>query len=320
MFLTRAQSSLGLLCCVSLLASCSSDSRKKFEQSDSAVEATPYAEAPPLPVPPAVIPSAPADAGANALPHDSVPPATELDASVQAPPAMDASVQTPTLDATPAAMLDSAPPSACALDAASAACCTEDPAKCAHPLRGSYAVRTVSYARQKTSVSGLEVDVVNKGVMLSVANISETGVVTEHLCAIELINGDGLYSWTSPTATERIGDSVAPLELRDGVFVRSLANDQVNVAWSQAKQPADCTPGAKHASGCTCAENDALPTKPRTTVASRTSTRMACLGCACPLASSDLSIPTRAPRSSACKSPRSRVSSGASKPARWSRS
>lgn len=203
------------------------------EQSDSAVSVGPTT---PL-----------ADAGVPVA--DAGPPAQPpLDGSIVP---MDAS-QIPGADA------------ACASDATPYACtCAADPTRCTHPLQGQYAVRTVSYARQKTTAAGTEVDLVSKGVLLSVADISAAGAVKEHLCFIELVNPDGLYSWILPSGTERIADSMATLQEVDGQFVRALAADRTSVSWSAANQPADCAPGSTHSSGCSCFAADTLPSDPK---------------------------------------------------------
>jgi len=152
----------------------------------------------------------------------------------------------------------------CSVDATPYACaCAANPASCTHPLAGRYAVRTVSYARQKTTAAGTPVDVVSKGVLLSVADISATGVVKEHVCLIELINPDGMFSWIAPAGAERIPDSTSTLEERNGGFVRPLAGDKIDVSWSPAKQPADCTPGTTHSTGCLCFAPELLPSDPK---------------------------------------------------------
>jgi hypothetical protein len=180
---------------------------------------------------------------------------------------MDATVGPTPLDAGPDTMDATAqkPGTAdCTVDATPYTCaCAANPASCAHPLAGRYAVRTVSYARQKTIAAGAVVDVVSKGVLLSVADISPTGVVKEHLCLLELINPDGMYSWVTPAGTQRIPDSSSTLEERNGGFVRPLAGDKINVSWSPTKQPADCTPGTTHSSGCLCFDANALPSDPK---------------------------------------------------------
>lgn len=226
-----------------LSAACGDDSDPKpVQQTDSAVGATP--------VTPNVTP-----------PTSSV----TNDAGIGIP-AMDAAIPPP-LDAGPGIM-DAAgqKPDApdCNVDATPYACaCAANPASCAHPLAGRYAVRTVSYARQKAVAAGAPVDVVSKGVLLSVADISPTGVVKEHLCLLELINPDGMYSWVAPAATQRIPDSTATLEERNGGFVRPLAGDKINVSWSPEKQPADCAPGTTHSTGCLCFDAGLLPSDPK---------------------------------------------------------
>jgi hypothetical protein len=242
-------STLSCLLAACLIAACGEDRKKTFSASDSAVEVASDAALDPTTRPPT----------ATVPPSIVVPPpnvAAPLDSGLQLPDlfGMDAAVGTLDADTQVAPAGDATLPEVCTPDSSSPAC--------NHPLRGRYAVRMVSYARQKTSVSGAAVDVINKGVLLSIADVSATGVVTEHLCAIELINADGLFSWTKPSATEKIPDSVAPLAQRDGGWVRTLASDRTPVAWSPQQQPADCTPGAQHSSGCTCYANDAFPTKP----------------------------------------------------------
>jgi hypothetical protein len=162
------------------------------------------------------------------------------------PPVGDLDAATPALDAGAPAMGDGGP---------------VQPAT--HPLAGRYAVRTVSYARQKSSVAGTAVDLVSKGVLLSVADVDNSGLVTERLCLLELYNDEGLATWSSPMGTERIEASKVLLERRGDVFVRPLEEDTTNVAWSNANRPADCpAAGGTHASGCTCVPGDALPTQP----------------------------------------------------------
>lgn len=228
---------------LSLSAACGDDSDPKpLQQTDSAVGATP---ANPGVTPP--VGSVAKDAGIGV-------------------PAMDAAVAPP-IDAGPGIMDATAQKpgaSDCTVDATPYTCaCAANPASCAHPLAGRYAVRTVSYARQKTVAAGAVVDVVSKGVLLSVADISATGVVKEHLCLLELINPDGMYSWVAPAGTQRIPDSTATLEERNGGFVRPLAGDKINVSWSPMKQPADCTPGTTHSTGCLCFDPSLLPSDPK---------------------------------------------------------
>ena len=130
-----------------------------------------------------------------------------------------------------------------------------------HPLSGRYAVRTVSYARQKTAVAGQTVDVVSKAVLLSVADVSPAGLVNEHLCLLELYNDEGLATWSSPAGTEKVPDSMVLLERRGDVFVRPREEDVTAVSWSNANRPADCgADGGVHSTGCTCVAGDTLPT------------------------------------------------------------
>lgn len=132
-----------------------------------------------------------------------------------------------------------------------------------HPLSGRYAVRTVSYARQKTEVAGQMVDLVSKAVLLSVADVSPAGLVNEHLCLLELYNDEGLATWSAPSGTEKVPDSMVLLERRGEVFVRPREEDVTAVSWSNANRPADCgADGGVHATGCTCVAGDALPTLP----------------------------------------------------------
>ena len=177
-------------------------------------------------------------------------------------PTIDAGSQTgqPLMDGG-TAVVDAA---VCPADASPESCaCAANPSTCQHPLRGHYAVRTVSYARQKTTAAGEAIDVVSKGVLLSVADISSTGVVKEHLCFVELINQDGLFSWITPNGSEHIPDSTAQLEEHNGSFFRPSAADRTEVSWSAAKQPTGCVAGTTDSSGCLCFASDTLPSDPK---------------------------------------------------------
>jgi hypothetical protein len=137
--------------------------------------------------------------------------------------------------------------------------CGGDGSSC-HPLTGRYAVRTVLYARQKADVLGSQLDLVSKGVLMSIADIDETGLVNEHYCFIEIVNEQGIFSWTLPESTENIPDSRVQLVDEGGAYVRALEGDLSYVSWSPDNVPADCTAGQTHSSGCLCPENDRLPT------------------------------------------------------------
>lgn len=218
--------------CLTLFAvACGEDEkREELEKSDSAVT-----EGPPTSAPPAV-PGTPDAAVVEQPPAPPFSPVGELDAS-QEPVGPDLDAALPPVDASVPVVV--------------------------HPLSGHYAVRTVSYARQKTVVGGQTVDLVSKGVLLSVADVSESGLITEHLCLIELYNEEGLFSWSSPSGTERVPDSVVLLERRGEVYVRPRDEDKTLVAWSNANRPSDCTvDGSTHSSGCLCVLGDALPTLP----------------------------------------------------------
>ncbi len=138
-----------------------------------------------------------------------------------------------------------------------------DAAETIHPLAGRYAVRTVLYARQKANVAGSELDIISEGTLLSVADISRAGVVTEHYCFIETANAEGIYSWTQPSATENIPNSVVALVREGDAFVRAEEDDRSYVSWSPASQPVDCVRDELHATGCLCGDPGALPVDAR---------------------------------------------------------
>lgn len=125
-----------------------------------------------------------------------------------------------------------------------------------HPLAGRYAVRTVSYA--VTPVLGQSI--VNKGVLVSTAEVGPTGVVTEQLCFLEVLN-EQLVSWAAPADLAQIPASTVPLVEQGGEYVRARDGDRTRIGWSTT-QPADCVAGTRHSSGCLCAEGDSLPTAP----------------------------------------------------------
>ncbi len=128
-----------------------------------------------------------------------------------------------------------------------------------HPLAGKYAVRTVIYARQKAEAAGTELDLISEGTLLSVVDINDTGLATEHYCFIETANSGGISSWTLPAATENIPNSVAQLSRVGDEYVRDQAADLTYVSWSPMGQPADCVEGEMHSTGCLCGDPDGLP-------------------------------------------------------------
>ena len=143
------------------------------------------------------------------------------------------------------------------------ACAAEQPAdecgvcgghgeSCRHPLAGSYAVRTQLYARQKATAGDGTLDLVSKGVVLSVANIDAPGTVQEHYCLLEISNEQGVFSWTTPAAMQAVADTQIALEQQGDKFVRPLAAHHGYFSFSPAAVPANCVPGQLHASGCKC--------------------------------------------------------------------
>lgn len=167
-------------------------------------------------------------------------------------PAADAGL---TPDASPGAAVDAAPPASSGRD-------VDDAAPPPHPLAGRYAVRTVSYAKISISGSGKKtLDIINKGVLVSVADISSAGQVTERMCFLELIQ-DRAAIWSRPSATQSLPASVATLRLEGDSYVRSRDSDRTRIAW-KSELPADCTAdGVSSSSGCVCVLGDELPASP----------------------------------------------------------
>jgi hypothetical protein len=151
----------------------------------------------------------------------------------------------------------------CAEDQPADACgvCGGDGASCAHPLAGRYAVRTQLYTRQKAVAEGTELDLVSKGVLISIADIDAQGAVHEHYCLLELasVSQEGVFTWTVPSAVQRIPDTTVPLVEQEGQFVRPLSAHKAYFSWSPQSAPADCVAGQRHATGCVCPSGSGLP-------------------------------------------------------------
>ena len=140
--------------------------------------------------------------------------------------------------------------------------CGGDGSSCLHPLTGSYAARTQFYARQRTSVQGMTLDLVSKGALLSLVDIDKRGIATEHYCFLEIASAEGVVSWTSPGALQQVPDTALPLEVDGDEVVRPLTSHQGRFSWSPENAPADCVVDQRHASGCLCVADEALPTRP----------------------------------------------------------
>jgi hypothetical protein len=139
--------------------------------------------------------------------------------------------------------------------------CGGDGASCRHPLAGHYAARTQFYAHQKASIEGTDdLDLISKGALLSVVDIAANGIASEHYCFLEIVSPEDIFIWSSPDAVQEIPDTAIQLEQRAGRFVRPLAAHQGYFGWSPAAEPADCVAGQMHASGCSCAADELLPT------------------------------------------------------------
>jgi hypothetical protein len=195
----------------------------------------------------------PWDFDAEVDPQDEEPLQPAPDADEDEDAAEDAGEEVPDADEPDA--------SACADDQPADACgvCGGDGASCAHPLAGRYAVRTQLYARQKAIAEDSELDLVSKGVLVSVADIDAQGAVREHYCLLELASTDSVYSWTVPATVELIPDTTIQLLEQDGKFVRPLAEHHAYLSWSPQGAPADCVAGQMHANGCRCPSGTALP-------------------------------------------------------------
>ena len=239
-----------VICCGLLIVACG-DSSHRSEEADGAVSAFDPATG-----------RTGSDAGLP--PGMQKPPPVDLGGAGPLDAGANTGGQGIDAGSTPSGTLPIVDAAVCPVDASPESCaCAANPSTCQHPLRGRYAVRTVSYARQKTTAAGQAVDVVSKGVLLSVADISAAGVVKEHLCFVELLNQDGLFSWIEPSGAQHIPDSTAQLEEHDGSFVRPSAADKTNVSWSSSKQPASCAAGTTDSSGCLCFAADTLPSDPK---------------------------------------------------------
>ena len=139
--------------------------------------------------------------------------------------------------------------------------CGGDGSSCRHALAGTYAARTQFYSRQRTSLEDSAIDLVSKGVLLSLVDIDERGVAEEHYCFLEITSDEGVVSWTTPATLQRVPNSLVQLEEKESRFVRPLAAHRGYFSWSPGTAPADCVAGQVHTSGCLCPTGDALPTR-----------------------------------------------------------
>jgi hypothetical protein len=191
--------------------------------------------------------------------------AGELDASPTDDASESDATQEPAPDASESdAQTDAATPDAggCPAGQPADACgvCGGDGASCRHPLTGRYAARTQFYASQHASIAGSPLDLISKGSVLSLVEVSATGVATEHYCFLELESPDGpLYVWSTPATVQKIPDTAVALEQRGDRFVRPLAAHQAYFGWLPQGAPTDCVTGQTHASGCLCVAPGALP-------------------------------------------------------------
>jgi hypothetical protein len=170
---------------------------------------------------------------------------TELDAALDADLTLDAQGDDAALDgaltdtsvasdtgesADTGACPDAATRDACGVCGGSAQTC--------HPLFGRYAARTQLYARQRSTLGDSALDVVSKGVLLSVVDINAQGNASEHFCLLELggktvLAGTELEiaSWVKPSASQRIPDTNLPLQLTNGRYTRSLSAHKAYYGW-----------------------------------------------------------------------------------------
>jgi hypothetical protein len=192
--------------------------------------------------------------------------AEELDASAPADDAGESdAAQQPAPDASEGdAQIDAATPDAggCSAGQPADACgvCGGDGASCRHPLTGRYAARTQFYASQHASIGGSPLDLISKGSVLSLVEVSAAGVATEHYCFLELESPDGpLFVWSTPATVQKIPNTAVALEQRGSRFVRPLAAHQAYFGWLPQGAPTDCVTGQTHASGCLCVAPGALP-------------------------------------------------------------
>jgi len=137
--------------------------------------------------------------------------------------------------------------------------CGGDGTRCMHPLAGNYAARTQFYARQRTRFQGSPLDLVSKGVVLSLVDIDNFGVATEHYCFLEIASAEGVVSWTAPVTLQSVPDTALQLIENEARFVRPLDQHRARFSWN-AEAPADCVAGERRSSGCLCPGDDALPT------------------------------------------------------------
>jgi hypothetical protein len=192
--------------------------------------------------------------------------AQELDASATEDAASESdAAQEPAPDAGDGdAQADTATPDAggCSAEQPADACgvCGGDGSSCRHPLTGRYAARTQFYASQRASIASSPLDLISKGSVLSLVEVSAAGVATEHYCFLELESPDGpLFVWSPAATVQKIPDTAVALEQRGDRFVRPLTAHQAYFGWSPEGAPADCVSGEMHASGCVCVAPDTLP-------------------------------------------------------------
>jgi hypothetical protein len=192
--------------------------------------------------------------------------AQELDASANEDAASESdAAQEPAPDAGDGnPQTDAATPDAggCPAGQATDACgvCGGDGSSCRHPLTGRYAARTQFYASQRASILDAPLDLVSKGSVLSLVEVSAAGVATEHYCFLELESPAGpLFVWSTAATVQKISDTAVPLEQRGDRFVRPLAAHQAYFGWSPQGGPTDCVTGQMHASGCLCGAPGTLP-------------------------------------------------------------
>lgn len=204
------------------------------------------------------------DAGAEPAGEDAAAPQLDANATEGDANASDAAPE-PVPDASESdAEADAATPDAggCPAGQPADACgvCGGDGASCRHPLTGRYAARTQFYALQHASIANTPLDLISKGSVLSLVEVSAAGVATEQYCFLELESPDGpLFVWSTPATVQQIPDTSVALEQRAGRFVRPLAQHRAYFGWSPQGTPSDCVTGQPHASGCLCGAPDALP-------------------------------------------------------------
>jgi hypothetical protein len=155
---------------------------------------------------------------------------TDFDASVPE----DAGLDGATLNDTGTTDTGSSDGSDCPNGAARDACgvCGGSATTC-HPLFGRYAARTQLYARQRSELAETPptvLDLVSKGVLLSLVDIDAEGRALEHFCLLELGGSTiieeqtvEIASWVKPSASQRIPDTTLSLQLTNGRYTRALA-------------------------------------------------------------------------------------------------